>query len=266
MRAKAYSIIAILILALFAACGKQKSAPGIKEDPAAKKMLQGLWLDEDAQAVAFKVEGDSIFYPDSTSMPAHFWIYNDTLYMQNQRLMKYKIVKQAPHLFIFINTSGDHVRLVKTTEKDFEGQFSSSHPVVINLNQTIKRDTMVNNGVFNYHLYTQVNPGHNKVVKQSYNDEGVEVDNAYWDNSVNITIYRGAERVFSHNFHKEEMRKCVPSDFLSDAVLSDIVFDHVEKEAVYYTAILGIPDESTSYLVSLRIGFNGKVTKKLAGS
>ncbi len=255
--------IFLLLLSIFAGCHR-KSETRVVEDQAAKQMMQGLWIDDDSQTPVFKAVGDTIFYPDSTSLPSHFWINADTLFMQNQRLVKYKIVKQAEHLLIFINSTGDEIKLVKTSEKDFESQFGTGKPVVINLNQKIKRDTVVNNSVFNYHLYTQINPGHNKVVKQTYNDEGVEVDNAYWDNSINITIYRGAVRVFSHNFHKEEFRKLVPSTFLQEAVLSDILFDHVEKEAVFYTAILGIPDESTSYLITLRIGFNGHVTKKIA--
>lgn len=263
MRPATFTIFIALLLAV-AACHRKPEVK-LAEDEAAKQMLQGLWIDEDAQTPVWKAVGDTIFYPDSTSQPAHFWINADTLYMQNQRVVKYKIVKQAEHLLIFINSTGDEVKLVKTTEQDFESQFGTGKAVVINLNQKIKRDTVVNNGVFNYHLYTQVNPGHHKVVKQTYNDEGVEVDNAYWDNSINITIYRGATRLFFRNFHKQEFRKLVPQSFMQEAVLSDILFDHIDKDAVYYTAILGIPDESTSYLVELRIGFNGKVTKKIAG-
>lgn len=41
-----------------------------EEDLAAKKMLQGIWLnDDDEDDVAFRAKGDTIYYPDSTSQP-----------------------------------------------------------------------------------------------------------------------------------------------------------------------------------------------------
>ena len=92
----------ILLLACFllgvAACGQksEKEQPEIKEDTAAKKLLQGIWLDgDDEDNVVFRVKGDTIYYPDSTSQPVYFYIVGDTLVMKGANLSKYPIMKQA---------------------------------------------------------------------------------------------------------------------------------------------------------------------------
>ncbi len=58
--------------------------------------------------------------------------------------------------------------------------------LALNQNTLIKRDTVVVRGDEKYHLYVQVNPTSYKVYKSSYNDDGVEVDNVYYDNIVNL--------------------------------------------------------------------------------
>lgn len=56
------------ILTLVACGHKAEKQQEVKEDTAAKKMLQGIWLnDDDEDDVAFRVKGDTIYYPDSTS-------------------------------------------------------------------------------------------------------------------------------------------------------------------------------------------------------
>lgn len=71
----------------------------VKEDTAAKKMLQGIWLnDDDEDDVAFRAKGDTIYYPDSTSQPVYFYIAGDTLVMKGANIAKYPIVKQAEHI------------------------------------------------------------------------------------------------------------------------------------------------------------------------
>ena len=39
-------------------------------------MLQGVWEDEETDEVLFKLQGDSVYYPDSTSMPAYSILRN----------------------------------------------------------------------------------------------------------------------------------------------------------------------------------------------
>lgn len=241
---------------------KQQAATP-EEDVAAKKMLQGIWLnDDDADDVAFRVEGDTIYYPDSTSQPVYFYIADDTLVMKGANIAKYPIIKQAAHIFQFKVQNGDIIKLVKTNDQSYMQQFLHGHPVALNQNIVIKRDTVINDGNEKYHLYVQVNPTTYKVYKSSYNDDGVEVDNVYYDNIVNLNIFHGTHKIFGRDFRKEDFAKAVPSEFLKQAILSDIIFHKVDTVGIHYQVVLAMPDSSMSYQVEIIISLSGKLTIK----
>ena len=65
------------------------------ESKQAKAMLQGIWVDSETEEVVFRAKGDTIYYPDSLTVPAYFRIVNDSLQLSGQ---SYPIVKQAAHL------------------------------------------------------------------------------------------------------------------------------------------------------------------------
>lgn len=49
-------------------CGRKSEAAADRmENVEAKAMLQGIWADEISESIVFKIEGDTIFYPDRTS-------------------------------------------------------------------------------------------------------------------------------------------------------------------------------------------------------
>ena len=249
-------------------CCSQKGAKQeeVREDTAAKKMLQGIWLnDDDEDDVAFRVKGDTIYYPDSTSQPVYFYIAGDTLVMKGVNIVKYPILKRAAHLFEFKVQNGDVVKLVKTDDKSFLREFMREHMVALNQNTLIKRDTVVTDGEEKFHLYVQVNPTTYKVFKSSYNDDGVEVDNVYYDNIINLNVFHGSQKVFSRDFHKKDFAKQIPASFMEQAILSDLVFDRVDKQGVHYFAVLAMPDSSISYQVEIVISYQGKMTMKLKG-
>lgn len=251
----------LLLALLFVSCSGKKGNDTAQpqEDRAAKQMLQGIWVDDDAQTVAFKAKGDTIFYPDSTSQPVAFQIFGDTLVLHGTHDVKYAIVRQAKHLFIFRNQNGDEVRLIRSENSDDALAFSFKRPLALNQNQLIKRDTVVLWNSERYHCYTQVNPTSFKVVKPSYNDEGVEVDNVYHDNIVNLHIYHGAQKIFSQDFHKQQFASKVPKDIISQLILSDIALKSVDSKGFHYVVSLGIPDSMTSYQIQLTISFDGKL-------
>ena len=169
----------ILAVGQFSSCKKGAAAQKdvtVQEDSVAKQMLQGIWVDEDEQDVAFKAQGDSIFYPDSTSMPVRFQIIADTLVLHGASDVKYPILKQTRHLFVFRNQNGDEIRLVLSDDADDANFFSDKHPQPLNQGKLIKRDTIVSFQNKSYHCYIQINPTTYKVIKSSWNDEGVEVE------------------------------------------------------------------------------------------
>lgn len=253
-------IVSLGCLLVLIGCGRKGGKEiTFEEDTAAKKMLQGVWLNDDEDDVAFRVKGDTIYYPDSTSQPTYFYIISDTLVMKGANEVRYPIIKQATHLFEFKNSNGDLVKLVKTQDASYLKQFQQEHPVSLNQNTLIKRDTVVREGEDKYHLYVQVNPTTYKVYKSSYNDDGVEVDNVYYDNIVNLNVFHGATKVFSRDFHKDDFDKKVPASFLRQAILSDVVFDKIDKEGIHYLVILALPDSSLSYQVKITVSFNGRL-------
>lgn len=229
------------------------------EDYTAKKMLQGLWLNEDGDSPAFRVVGDTIFYPDSTSQPVYFQIIKDSLVLHSSNVAKYQIVKQAPHLFMFKNQNGDLIKCIKTNDNTYLSFFGMSHPVALNQKKLIKRDSVVIYGNAHYHWYTQVNPTTFKVAKQTYNDEGVEVDNVYFDNIVHISIFKGSNQLFSRDFRKSDFKQQIPSGVLSQSILSDINYTETNTNGFLFTANVCVPDSPTAYQIKVIIGFNGKM-------
>ncbi len=257
-------IIVFLAILALASCKKAGSQSGaVREDNAAKQMLQGVWVNDDEESVAFMAKGDTIFYPDSTSQPVYFQIIHDTLVLHGANDMKYPIVKQAPHLFEFRNQTGDIVKLVKSENKSDLLLFTHKRPVALNQNKLIKRDSVVMFGNDSYHCYVQVNPTSFKVIKATYNDDGVEVDNVYHDNIINVNVYKGNTRLFSRDFHKRDFSRYVPSDFLESSVLSDIIIEHASADGVHFYAVLAMPDSQMSYNINLTISYAGKLEMKV---
>lgn len=248
----------IVLLFLFAACGnKEKQITKSVEDAAAKKMLQGIWLDEESGEPSFRAEGDTIYYPDSTSAPVHFFIIADTLVLEGSRPLRYAIVKKSNNILQFINQNGEVVKLVKSEDKADNEVFETEQPLALNQRQTIKRDTIVGTGSERYHCYVQVNPTTYKVYKQTYNDDGMQVDNIYYDNSIHVAVFRGNTRIYTHDFHKQDFARLVPKDVISQCILSDMLMKSSNNEGVHYEAQLAIPDTPSIYLVDVAITYKG---------
>ncbi len=254
-------------LVLLAGCkSKADKEEAVQEDAVAKKMLQGVWLSDEEGGVAFRVKGDTIYYPDSTSQPAYFRVVSDTLVMRGGNEVKYPIVKLADHLLVFKNQNGDVVRLEKTSDPSYMRLFNQERRVALNQNTVIKRDTVVLHGQERYHLYVRVSPTTYKVYKNTYNDDGVEVDNVYYDNIINVNVYHGSEKLFSRDFHKKDFASEVPASFLAQAVLSDMVLNKVDDLGIHYFAILAMPDSSLSYQVEVTVSFSGKMKVRIVGA
>lgn len=244
----------------FASCRETKSESAVlQEDLKAKQMLQGVWVNDESQDVAFRVKGDTIYYPDSISQPVYFQIFKDTIVFHGTNERKYPILRQTPHLFKFKNLNGEEVVLTLSNDADDITMFSVTHPIPLNQNQLIKRDTLVSYNDERYHCYVQVNPTTYKVIKTTYNDEGVAVDNFYYDNIINLHVYRGGKKIFSSDFHKHHFEKQVPVDFLNQSVLSDLLFKGIDSNGIHYMASLVIPDSMSSFQVEVVIGFSGRL-------
>lgn len=258
------SVFAVLLLSLFVACGgNKKERVEASESLQAKKILQGIWLDDDGDDVAFYVKGDSVYFPDSTSVPSYFKIVRDSFVVIGGNTVKYHILKQTPHLFIFVNTNGEKVKLYKTDDNSYLSLFESKAIMHVNQNHTIKKDTVLFYNEKKYHCYIQVNPTTYKVIKSSYNDDGVEVGQVYYDNIINLAIYNGASKVLSRDISKGFFGDEVPTSFIKQAVFSDLSVTGINANGIICSAVLAIPETSMSYIVELVVGYNGTIAKDI---
>lgn len=258
-------IFSCIVCLLFTSC-KHKQVNGSlsnKENKEAKTLLQGIWVDEESGDVSFKAKGDTIYYPDTTSVPVYFRIVNDTLELQGSEMIKYPIVKQAAHVFWFKNQNGDLLKLIKSEDSNDALSFENRHPKPVSVDHVVKRDTVVMYGGERYHCYVCVNPTRYKVNKVTYNDDGVEVDNVYFDNIIHISVFHGAEQLYSRDFKKQMFNNMVPYRFLRQSILSDIEFDSVNSKGFRFNATICIPDGASCYMVCVTVSFTGQMKMEL---
>lgn len=260
-----YFILLVILAIFLSGCkGKNDKDKTINsEDKAAKTMLQGVWVDEESDEVTFRAKGDTIYYPDTTSMPVYFKIIADTLILNDKDNVEYSIVKQAAHIFWFKNQNGDIIKLRKSDNPNDILLFEHKAPKVVSLNHVLKKDSVVMHGGERYHCYVYINPTRYKVVKATYNDYGVEVDNVYYDNIIHVSVFHGAEQLYSKDVNKQMFRNMVPNQFLSQSILSNMDFNRVDNEGFHFDATICIPDGASCYMVDYNISLKGKIKMEL---
>lgn len=224
-------------------------------------MLQGIWIDEETEEVSFRAEGDTIFYPDSTSQASYFCIVHDSLVLGNQR---YFIEKQTQHVFWFRNQNGDIVKLVKSDNPAEQESFvHDNQPKILTYTEVVKTDSVVMYNGQRYHWYLAINPTKYKVTITSYNDNGMEVNNVYYDNIMHISVFQGATQLFSRDFKKQMYTEKIPASFLQQAVLSNMEFSRIDAQGFHFDATLCIPDGASCYRVENVISLKGELTSQL---
>ncbi len=258
------SIIILAMAALLTGCNRQQGgsmSDKVEEENAqAKALLQGVWMDAETGTLSYRIEGDTIFYADSTSMPAYFRIIGDSLVFGSGT--KYGIEKQTPNQFWLKNQNGDIVKLEKSADPSDDEEFIHDAPKVMNYTHQVKSDSAVSFNGERYHWYIAINPTKYKVIKRSYNDDGLEVENVYYDNIMHISVYKGAQRLYSSDFRKQQYGKFVPKEFLSQAVLGNMEFAKIDNKGLHFNATLCIPDGASCYLIETLISYKGEVTMK----
>jgi hypothetical protein len=254
----------LIVTLLLSACSKKNSTTTLDEDKAAKKTMQGVWTDELEGNIIFSVKDDTIYYNDSQSEPAFFYIYKDTLFIKYHNLVKYPIRKLTDNTLVFIDEIGDEIELVKNNASTTAvAPPSPTETEVPNQGKVIKKDTVVTYGDKRYHAYKKVNPTSYKVYIQTKNDDGLSVENTYYDNIVHIALYIGHKRIFGQNITKAEFKGMVPDNYLEQAILSDVSIKGANKDGVTFVAILTIPDTNTTYRINIIISPTGEKTLSL---
>lgn len=261
---KYFRLLFALTVLLTVSCSQKQqstSVATVEESREAKQMLQGVWLDDETEEISFRIKGDTIFYTDSTSMPAYFKVVGDSLVFASGT--KYGIEKQTQHIFWFRNQNGDLVKLRKSDNPDDAKEFVHDTPRIMTYTHQVKSDSVVTYNGDCYHWYIAINPTRYKVVKRTYNDDGLEVENVYYDNIMHISVYKGAQKLYSSDFRKQQYRSKVPESFLEEAVLGNMEYSHIDAAGLHFNATLCIPDGASCYLVETLISFSGQMTMKL---
>ena len=253
-------IYIFLLAAVMTGCRHGSATESSEESKEAKQLLQGIWIDEETGNISFRVNGDTIYYSDSTSMPSYFRIIGDSMILGSGTA--YGIVKQSPHLFWFINQNGDVIKLQKSDDPVDSTAFVHDQPKILTYTHQVKTDSIVIYNGERYHWYIAINPTKYKVVKRTYNDDGLEVENVYYDNIMHVSVFHGAKQIYSSDFRKLQYTRLVPEEFLNDAILGDMQFSHIDSEGLHFNATLCIPDGASCYIVESLVAYTGRMTMK----
>ncbi len=250
-----------LLLATLFGCGQKGSnVSEAEESKEAKQLLQGVWIDEDTETAAFRMKGDSVYYPDSTSMPAYFRVVGDTLYIGET--VGYHIEKHTEHVLWFKGKNGELMKFAKSTEETREDEFTEQ-PQVLTLTEVLKRDTVVFWNGNRYHLYIAINPTKYKVVRHTTNDDGMDVENVYYDNIIHLSVFHGSRQLFSRDFRKQLYEQNVPKQFVGQSILNDMIFRQADAEGMHLDLSLCTPGDASCYLIEHIVSYEGKLTTKL---
>ena len=258
------TILPVAAALLMVGCGQQKSPLSEKgESKEAKSLLQGAWMEEDSETFVFRMKGDSIYYADSTSMPAVFKVIGDTLYIGSS--VRYFIEKHTEHVLWFRSQSGETMKFYKNTEQPDDSIAAQlpNKPQILTLTEVLKRDTVVFLDNNRYHLYVAVNPTKYKVSKHTLNEDGLDVENVYYDNIIHLSIFEGATQLFSRDFRKQYFERIVPQNILPQTVLNDMQYSKTDAKGFHFNTSLCIPDGASCYLVEVIVGLDGTTSTQL---
>ena len=259
------TLVVLSSVLVFSACKQQtakESQPSVQptEDLQAKELLQGIWKDELSEEVSFKVDGDTVYYPDVTDQPAYFRIVGDTLELGHQH---YPVVRLTADAFCFVNPAGDEVSLIKGEASDWPSDYKPQEPQIVQVSDVVKRDSVVMYGGERYHWYVYVNPTRYRVTRTAYSADGVATEKVYFDNIIHVSLFQGNRKLFSNNFNKQMFAKDVPEQFLSQAILGNMQYRHADSEGFHFDATVCIPDEASCYVIETIVSYTGDVNMKL---
>lgn len=266
-------IFSVISFAIVSCKGNGNDSASQGENLKAKEDIQGVWVSEEDGNAFFMFKGDSVYFPEGKNEPATFFITTDSLCINTHHAITYALRKLTPNLLKFENVNGEEITLTKTTDEEYSMLFNTNREssmagtakdsLKINMDQRIKRDTIVMVGEQRLRTYIQVNPGHARVYKQTMNEYGLATEQVFNDNSIYINVYNGGKCIYRHNYYKEHFKKYIPADFLEQAILSDIVVIGSSNEGIELNAIVAKPDTYESYNVKIVINPNGKVNMEL---
>ena len=126
--------------------------------------------------------------------------------------------------------------------------------------EVTQKDSVVFYNGIRYRAYVYINPSKIKVIKTTYSEEGISMDNIYYDNIMHICIYEGRKCLFSSDITKQMLENVISTDFLPQSILSEMNFKNVDRKGFHYQATVCIPESSVCNIADLSVSFDGKLT------
>ncbi len=212
--------------------------------------MQGVWLDDNTESPVFKIKGDSIYYASQINAPLKYDLKNDTLTIYGVETVHYPLERCQEQALQFRTPVGDMVSLHKS---DNDSAFVALSVTGPEKKEVISKDLAVMYQGKRYRGYVYINPTSIKVVRPSLTEEGLTMDNVYYDNVIHICVYQGKQRLYAKDITRQMFSSVVPDDYLKMSILSDMDFIGVDAEGYHYLATLCIPDGASCYNVELTI-------------
>ncbi len=256
--------LCFVVMLCLSACGGSDGTSRTsdsREDVAAKQMLQGIWLDDATEMAFMGVSGDSVFFAERDRRPMSFRVVHDSIYFIGHDTLAYKIERQSDDDFWYRTFAGDVVKLQKQTSgsldiSDFRSGTTSYEPAA---QQRMEKDSIVYYDGTRYRGYVFINPTSIKVLRTTYDENGIGIDNVFYDNVIHICVYEGANRLYGQDIEKSMFSGQFSSDRLSGLVLSDMDFTGVDADGYHYRAVLSVPESPVSFIMNLNISFSGEL-------
>lgn len=244
--------------------GRINNRKGVDEKPdeniRVKVAMQGLWIDGETLSAVFYVRGDSIFFEDASNIPVFFYVADDTLYLVGQTTTAYYVPQLSDDHMLLLSESGSSFDLIHSDDPTDSLSFFAVQSKPVLYTEVVKKDSVLYYQGMRFHSYATINPSTRKVYKTTYTDEGMAVENLYFDNVINICIYRTKNCVFSRDCTKDMFTELIPEDFLRRAILSDMSIGDADADGCHFYAEISIPDDVQSYMIDMCVDYKGVLT------
>lgn len=261
----------ILLITSWCSCsssgkdGAQKSAELQLENVEAKRLLQGVWINDDSNVPLLFVKGDSLRFIGQSDDPIEFKIYKDSLYTYGYDVMTYKIDRQSEYDFWFHSLSDRIVKLYRSENLEDSLYFkedSQREPMPI-YTEVVQKDSVVFFDNRRFRGYVYINPSSYKINKPTYSDEGIRLDEVFYDNVIHICVYEGSKSLFARDMYKTDFKSFLTDSFYEQSVLVDMSFTGVDAAGFHFTARVGVPESFIHNLIGVTISFNGDMQMEL---
>lgn len=258
----------LLLPVVLAGCGQQAAREQQEMQEADRQShayLQGVWVDNTTEVPVFRIEGDTVYYPDALRAASYFEVKGDTFTTYGGQVTAYYMERLSDGYLTLRSSGGDLISLYKSDNDSYDSLAFTPSDADIEPKepQVIEKDSVVMFEGTRFRGYVYINPSQIKVIRSGISQEGMSVDNIYYDNIIHICVYKGKQRLFSKDISKPMFSSVIPENFLKVSILEDMDFMGVNEDGYKYRATVGDPEGTACYYVDLLVDNDGNIDYKI---